>query len=217
MSLIALVTPAGDSRKSDPPLGDCADQDRASECLKDPAGGAANGARWLTLLDGALARLSEKLHVLAAFALFGLALLVVVDVLARGLFSMPIAGTSEIVSNAVVGIVFLQLSQAIRSGGFLRVEMLDSVLPFWARRALFMLSCALGAALFAAVAYSSWGGMVDAWRIGEYDGVEGSLKVPTAPIRTIVFAAGVLATVNLVVALLRSLCFGVVDADQDSQ
>ena len=165
----------------------------------------------LVRLDRAIKSIGEKLHIFAAFALLALAVLILVDVLARGIFSRPIAGTSEIVSNAIVAIAFLQLAHSIRCGGFLRVEMLDGVLPPIARKALFALACVLGAALFAAVAYSSWDGMVDAWRIGEFDGVEGSLKVPTAPIRTVLVLASGLAAINFVVVLLRTIRFGEIE------
>lgn len=158
--------------------------------------------------DAMLVALNERLHVVAAFTLLSLAILILVDVVARGVFSRPIAGTSEIVSNAIVGIAFLQLAQAIRCGGFLRVEMLDGVLPPAARRAMFQLACLLGALLFAAVAYSAWGPMVEAWHIGEYDGVDGSIKVPTAPIRSIVVFASALASVNFAALLLRAIGSG---------
>lgn len=170
----------------------------------------------LVTVDAALRRVNEKLHVFAAFALFGLAVLILVDVIARSVFSSPIAGTAEIVSNAIVAIAFLQLAHSIRSGGFLRVEMLDGVLAPSMRKALFVLACALGALLFGAVAWSSWGGMVDAWRIGEFDGVEGSIKVPTAPIRTIMVAASLLASFNFIVVLIRTLRFSEIETASEA-
>ncbi|VTU34321.1 TRAP-type C4-dicarboxylate transport system, small permease component [Variovorax sp. PBS-H4] len=178
--------------------------------------GSSGGRGILIALDRSLKSINEKLHVVAAFALFGLAILILIDVLARGAFSSPIAGTAEIVSNAIVVIAFLQLAHSIRCGGFLRVEMLDDVLPTTVRKALFIVACALGAVLFAAVAYSSWDGMVEAWRIGEFDGVAGSLKVPTAPIRTVVVAASVLAAINFVVVLLRTICFGDIETASEA-
>ena len=170
----------------------------------------------LVTVDTVLRGVNEKLHVFAAFALFGLAVLILVDVIARSVFSSPIAGTAEIVSNAIVAIAFLQLAHSIRSGGFLRVEMLDGVLAPSLRKALFVVACALGALLFGAVAWSSWPGMVDAWRIGEFDGVEGSLKVPTAPIRTIMVAASLLASFNFVVVLIRTLRFGEIETASEA-
>jgi TRAP-type C4-dicarboxylate transport system permease small subunit len=166
-------------------------------------------------IDAAFKWTNEKLHVFAAFTLFGLAVLILIDVIARGVFSSPIAGTSEIVSNAIVAIAFLQLAHSVRCGGFLRVEMLDGVLPPIARTTLFAIGCALGAALFAAVAYSSWDGMVDAWRIGEFDGVAGSLQVPTAPIRTVVVAASALASVNFLLQLVRAVWCGQIETGSE--
>lgn len=161
--------------------------------------------RAVSRIDASLTWLNEQLHVFAAFWLLALAGLILVDVTARGVFSNPISGTSEIVGNAIVAIAFLQLAHSIRCGGFMRVEMLDGVLPRSVRRGLFLTACMLGAALFLAVAYSSWPSMVEAWRIGEFDGVDGSLKVPTAPIRTVIVAASLLAAVNFAVLLLRNV------------
>ena len=46
--------------------------------------------------------------------IFLIMLLINVDVLMRALFRKPIDGVSEIVSISIVGIVFLQLSDAVR-------------------------------------------------------------------------------------------------------
>jgi TRAP-type C4-dicarboxylate transport system permease small subunit len=160
--------------------------------------GSGSAARWG--IDGLLLLASERMHVLAAFALFALAFLIFADVTLR-LLGRPIAGTAELVANAVVAIAFLQLPHAVRCGGFLRVELLDGILPAGAKRTLFIVSCVLGIALFLAVAYSSWPSMVEAWEIGEFDGVDGSLKVPTAPVRTVLVAASVMAAANFAVML----------------
>lgn len=208
--------PNTSTRRRNRPLDPIERDDQAVIIEPDRAASASLSAKGLTACDAALRSLNEKLHVFAAFALFGLAVLILCDVLARSAFSSPIAGTSEIVSNAIVAIAFLQLAHSIRSGGFLRVEMLDGVLPLAVRKMLFILACALGALLFGAVAWSSWGGMVDAWRIGEFDGVEGSLKVPTAPIRTVMVAASLLAAANFVVVLLRTIRFGEIETASEA-
>lgn len=150
---------------------------------------------------------AEGMHVLAAFSLFALAFLILGDICLR-LIGRPVAGTAELVANAVVAIAFLQLPHAVRCGGFLRVELLDSVLPAGVKRGLYLVSCLLGALLFFAVVYSSWPSMVEAWQIGEYDGVEGSLKVPTAPVRSILVLASVLAAVNFAVMFVDGLLGG---------
>ena len=150
-------------------------------------------------VDAMVLRTNQMLHMAAAAWLFALALIILVDVLGRSLFNAPLAGTAEIVANSVVSIAFLQLSHSIRMGGMLRAEILD---PFLARavvRGIGVIACLLGATLFAAVAYSAWEPMVEAWRIGEFAGNEGSLKVPTYPVRTILVAMSVLASCNYLI------------------
>lgn len=156
-------------------------------------------------LDAGIARLNAALHYAAALWLFGLALVILVDVLGRALFNVPLRGTAEIVANSVVSIAFLQLCHAIREGGMLRVEMLDAILPRWATRALGVIGCLLGALLFAAIAVASWEPMVVAWRIKEHAGYEGSLLIPVYPVRTLLVAMTLLATVNYIVMAYRAL------------
>lgn len=184
------------SRRSRPPLKSEQVVNKKAATLSSPP----NARERRRPLEAA----AEGMHVIAAFSLFGLAFLILADIVLR-LLGRPIAGTAELVANAVVGIAFLQLPHAVRCGGFLRVELLDGMLPASARRGLYVVSCALGALLFVAVAYSAWPGMVEAWRIGEYDGVADSLKVPTAPTRSILVFASLFAAVNFAVMLLDAL------------
>lgn len=155
-------------------------------------------------LDAGLARLNAVLHYFAALWLFGLALVILVDVLGRVLFNAPLRGTAEIVANSVVCIAFLQLCHAVREGRMLRVEILDAALPAAARRMLAVAGCLLGAALFGAIAAASWEPMLNAWRIGEYAGYEGSLRIPTSPVRSLLVAMAGLATVNYLLMAVRA-------------
>ncbi len=147
-------------------------------------------------LDGAIVRLNAALHYAAALWLFGLALVILVDVAGRSLFNTPLQGTAEIVANSVVSIAFLQLCHAVREGRMLRVELLDAMLPAGGIRVVHIAGCLLGALLFAAIAAASWEPMMHAWRIGEYAGYEGSLRIPVYPVRTLIVAMAGLATLN---------------------
>lgn len=156
-------------------------------------------------LDLCIQRINRGLHMFAAFWLFVLAFLILIDVGGRGLFSMPLRGTPEIIANSVVCIAFLQLCNAVRTGSMLRVEILDRAIPVAVLRALQVVGFVLGALLFAAVAYSSWEPMIEAWRIGEFAGNEGSLRVPTYPVRSLLVAACILATVNYLLMAWQAL------------
>jgi TRAP-type C4-dicarboxylate transport system permease small subunit len=54
--------------------------------------------------------------------IFLLMLIINADVLARYLFNSPIAGVPEMVALSIVGIVFLQLSDAVRAGRLTRSD-----------------------------------------------------------------------------------------------
>lgn len=146
--------------------------------------------------DNAIVRLNATLHYAAALWLFGLAVVILVDVSGRGLFNTPLQGTAEIVANSVVSIAFLQLCHAVREGRMLRVELLDAMLPAGGIRVVQSAGCLLGALLFAAIAVASWEPMLNAWRIREYAGYEGSLRIPVYPVRTLIVAMAGLAMLN---------------------
>ena len=163
-----------------------------ASALPDSSGaGAAIGMR-----PAPLERLNWALHLLAAGWLFCLALLIMADVTGRALFSTPLSGIAEIVADSVVAMCFLQVSFAIRKGGMLRSELLDGWLSVKMARALEVLGCVLGAALFGLLAWSAFPDMVEAWKISEYSGSAGGVKVPTAPARTVMVLMCALAAVN---------------------
>lgn len=121
-------------------------------------------------------------HIVSAFWVVLLAIIIFIDVSGRFLFNMPLLGAAEIIKNSVVSITFLQLPLAIYRGGMLKTTLvLDIVNHTW-RRVLRSLGNGLGLLLFVAIAYSSWQPFVEAWQIGEYEG-EGALRVPTYPVR----------------------------------
>lgn len=137
--------------------------------------------------DGFAARtvgLARTIHLISAFWTFGLAVIIFIDVVGRAALSQPLPGTKEIIQNSIVAIAFLQLPLAIYTGSMLRTPLVADMLGARGRRLLRTLCAVLAIGLFLGLAYSSWGPMIDAWRIGEYEG-EGALRVPTYPVRTL--------------------------------
>lgn len=129
-----------------------------------------------------LGRIAQWCHLVSAFWVVVLALIIFVDVTGRYLFSTPLLGATEIIMNSVVSITFLQLPLAIYRGGMLRTTVLSDAVTPNSQRMLRTVGNSLGLFFFIATAYSSWQPFVDAWQIGEYEG-EGSLRVPTYPVR----------------------------------
>ncbi len=128
-----------------------------------------------------------------------LSFLVVADVIGRVVFNAPVKGTPEIVSMTIVIICFLQASYAIRSGGMLRVDMLQNILPRRGREALAIFGCLLGVAFFAVVCFGGIDPLKHAWLSNEFEG-EGALRVPTWPARAAVIIGSALAAIEYVLA-----------------
>lgn len=125
------------------------------------------------------------LSAIGAIWILGLVFLISADVLARFILSRPIEGVPEIVSLSIVGIVFLQLPEALRSGRFVRSDMLLEKLGATApriSRTLVAVQMTAGAFLLGTLVYATIPRLIDAWQFNEKVGNYGSLMIPVAPI-----------------------------------
>jgi TRAP-type C4-dicarboxylate transport system permease small subunit len=148
----------------------------------------------ITLSD----RLSKFLMVAAAAWSFGLAFLVMANIIGRTVFSAPIYGTAEMVATSIVIIVFLQAGYAIRSRSMLRADFLVVLLPENVQRALLAMGYLLGAAFFLMIITGGWHESINSFVNGEYEG-EGALRVPSWPARWTVIVGSGLAVINYLV------------------
>ncbi|MEM7444564.1 MAG: TRAP transporter small permease [Pseudomonadota bacterium] len=146
--------------------------------------------------------LARTIHVISAFWVLVLALMIFVDVTGRYFFDSPLLGTAEIIKNSVVSVTFLQLPLAIYTGSMLRTTVVSEMVGPTGRRLIRTLTALLGIAFFIGTAFSTWEPMLDAWEIGEYEG-EGALRVPTYPVRTLVLITSIFAAMvyGMLVAL----------------
>ena len=156
------------------------------------------------LIDKASDLISRALQLVAAVWLFAVSLMILADVVARGLFDRPILGIKELVANSIVIIAFLQLPYTVRIGAMLRAEIIDGWLSPAGLRILLAVAYVLGAVLFFLIVVASWEPMLRAWATGEYEG-EGGLRVVTYPVRTVIVAGSVLATVNFILLAIGTL------------
>ncbi len=132
-----------------------------------------------------MGRVAQVCHVISAFWVVVLALIIFVDVSGRYLFNTPLLGAVEVIKNSVVSITFLQIPLAIYRGRMIRTTLIyDAVSPL-IKKYLRSFANILGLLFFLGTAFSSWGPFVEAWNIGEYEG-EGALRVPTYPVRLLV-------------------------------
>jgi TRAP-type mannitol/chloroaromatic compound transport system permease small subunit len=143
---------------------------------------------YLQPLPLGLHHVMRAMNALGTLWILALMVLLNTDVFGRNFFDSPILGVPELVSLSIVGIVFLQLADTLRSGRFTRAE----ILLEWLKRrspaladALQALYHLVGAALMLAILLAAWSPLVESLRILEYVGAVGSFQAPVWPIRLI--------------------------------
>jgi TRAP-type C4-dicarboxylate transport system permease small subunit len=142
-------------------------------------------------------RMSKFMMVFAATWAFGLAFLILANIIGRSVFDSPVYGTAEIVSTSIVIIVFLQVGYAIRSRSMLRADFLIIHLPESVQRIFLAIGYLLGAAFFL-IMTGGWEESVLSYIEDEFEG-EGALRVPSWPARWTVLIGSALALINYIV------------------
>ena len=141
----------------------------------------------IRLLHGLMA----LLNIVGAIWVVLIMLLVTVDVIGRAFFNAPLFGVPEIVKISVVGLVWCQMAHTLKIGAHLRSTIVVERMPPGVRKVIEFISFLLGAITFALIVYSGWDNMIEAWRIGEFEGEE-PVRVPTYPIRSLVLLGAAL-------------------------
>ena len=136
--------------------------------------------------------------VVAAAGAFGLAFLVMANIVGRYVFDTPVEGTAEIVAASIVIIVFLQAGYAIRSRSMLKADFLVTHLPDKVQRALLAVGYLLGAAFFLMIITGGWEESILSYVEGEYEG-EGARQVASWPARWTVLIGSGVAMINYLV------------------
>lgn len=168
--------------------------------------------RALSTLDRALGVLIVASNNLGSLLIVGMTLAVVADVTGRYLFSAPINGTAEMVTMAVVVILYMQLAYTLRSGRMTRSDAFYSRLV--GRRpevgnALGLVFHVAGACLALAIMIGAWPKWLAAWREGYYVGVIDVFTFPEWPLLFVIFlGCGLtgLQFVLLAIGNLLSIC-----------
>ena len=149
--------------------------------------------RWVT----------EALLVVAAVLAFLLSFVIMIDVIGRTAFNTPLKGTPEMVSAALVIILFLQAGYAVRSGGMINVDFLLMRMPARVQSYVLSFGALLGAAFFALVCWGALDPAIYSWTSNEYEG-EGALRVPSWPARFVVVIGTALAALSYLLAAAES-------------
>ncbi len=145
-------------------------------------------------------RLMSFLNMLGALWVVLIMLLITVDVTGRAFFNSPLFGVPEIVKISVVGLVWCMMAHTLKIGAHLRSTILLDRMPPGVKRWVEMLACLMGVVMFALIVYSGWDHMVEAWQVGEFEGEE-PVRVPTAPVRSLVLIGAALTSIQFLVML----------------
>lgn len=130
-------------------------------------------------------------------------ILIITDVLGRSLVNQPLLGTVEIARNTVPLIIFCQAPATILAGRMLRVSALFTRLSVSGQRFIDLLSGTMGLILFAALIADMWSPMLHSWAVWEEEGMAG-IKLPLAPIRTVLLVLWVIALLAIVIVMHRT-------------
>ena len=153
-----------------------------------PAAGAIASDSYGTALPFGLHHLVSGMNALGTLWILALMVLINLDVFGRNLLGVPVRGVTELVSLSIVGIVFLQLGDTLRSGRFTRADILLDRLKHTRPAltdALHALYHLVGLALMLVILAASWGPLVESIRIREYVGAIGDFQAPVWPVRLI--------------------------------
>jgi TRAP-type mannitol/chloroaromatic compound transport system permease small subunit len=134
-------------------------------------------------------RLVVGLNALGSFWILLLVLLITSDALGRSFFAHPIVGTHELIQISIVGIVFLQLADAIRTGRLTRSDTFLAVMRLRSPRAgaaLESIFCLLGAIYMAIGLWGSVPLLKEAIERNSWIGNEGVFTAPVWPVKTII-------------------------------
>lgn len=148
-----------------------------------------------------------------------LMLLICADVLGRDLFKHPIPGVPEMVAFSIVGIVFLQLAQTLRTGGMTRSDVLLGGMMKRRPRLGYGLECLfalVGFALFAVITRTTWPLMMRAYAEGDFYGNIGVIQLPIWTLKLIIIVGSVAIAIQFLVIAWHSARIALIGARPDT-
>lgn len=170
------------------------------------------------VISRAFTKLVNGLNSVGGALIFGLIVMINVDVFSRFLFNAPIDGVTELVELSIVAIVFLQLSCAVRNGRLTRSDGLYQKIQERNPRLGHILGALFdigGILFFVTIIAGSVPRFFDAWERGYYAGNKGIFVVPVWPVRLIIVIGAV--TVVFVFAGLAWKHLKAISADGETQ
>ena len=152
---------------------------------EDNSPGPADGSGETSFLH----RLTSLQSGLGTIGIFILIVLINADVFGRFLFNAPLTGVPEVVSLTIVGIVYLQISHAIRQDRFIRSDMFIGRMLEKRPRVAHLQLCfhhITGAVLVGVVFYFIYPKFIEAFKTDEYIGSFGYFTAPIWPVGLVI-------------------------------
>jgi TRAP-type transport system small permease protein len=162
-------------------------------------------------MDDFVERLSRALALASSAAVLAITIAIVIDVVGRYLWSVPLSGASEFAVTALVAVVFLGLARSQRTGGNFRVDLVIRMLPTSISRGLEVLWRLLAVVFVAVLSWLSIREAIHATTIGE--STFGTVVFPVWPARIILAFGFCVLLLQLVVEIVR-LCIGLPPIDE---
>ena len=147
------------------------------------AGPPPADAPLIARLDYWYGRLEEGLNLLAAFSIFVLMIVGMIQILGRSLFDFPIEGYIDWIEFFAILYAVAGISYCQRQGGHIRMEILLGEMRgrlLWFFEALAVL---IGLVIIGLLVYSTWQNFERAWRIGDSSM---DIKLPLWPSKLVV-------------------------------
>lgn len=140
--------------------------------------------------------------------IFALMVLINIDVLARFLFNAPIQGVAEVVELSIVGIVFLQISDAVRAGRLIRSDGVYRQILKRRPRLGYSLGAIFdvaGAIFFVTILLGAVPRLIEAYERSYFAGNVGLFTVSVWPIRLILVVGCIVVAIQFLVLAWRNL------------
>ncbi|MGI9221184.1 MAG: TRAP transporter small permease subunit [Woeseiaceae bacterium] len=157
------------------------------------------------VITRAFSKFVTGLNSIGGVLIFGLIVMINLDVFSRFLFNAPIDGVTELVELSIVAIVFLQLSDAVRNGRLTRSDGLYMKIREKKPRVGHILGAVFdfaGALFFLTIIAGSIPRFIEAWERNYFAGNRGIFVVPVWPVR-LVLVIGAITVVLVFLGLVR--------------
>ena len=130
--------------------------------------------------------------------------LISTDVIGRAFFNAPLPGVPEIVKFSIVGMVWMWMAYALRTGAQLRTNLVLGRLPPKGQRLVLVLNALIGVCLFAMIAWLGWVEMMKSYEYGAFEG-EDPVRIPVWPLWAILVLGAALTSLQYALDMIRFL------------